>query len=180
MMIHLPDLPHLLLVLTPVPGPPDTSNAGKHVDTPSPYAHLEEGWRYKVPADEDATLVIGNDTLYWCRHLKRRPHIPLVGYPRRWVILTMCLGFTGTRGMIHPATTVHNQLCITAYNVLSLTLMVDFSDQVTIGQYHMVRFKELRTGKSFQEQSDETMKSPLSEYKEPQSPLPQYIDFQSS
>ena len=59
--------------------------------------------------------------------------------------------------------------------------MVNFSDPVTIGQYHMVRIKELRTGKSFQEQSDETMKSPLSEYKEPQSPLPaQYIDFQSS
>ena len=25
--------------------PLDTGNARKHVDTPSPYAHLEEGWR---------------------------------------------------------------------------------------------------------------------------------------
>ena len=52
--------------------PPNNSNDGKHVDTPSPYAHLEEGWRYKVPADKGTILVVGTETLYWCRHCKCR------------------------------------------------------------------------------------------------------------
>ena len=71
-MIHRPHLP------PPATGtandrsavPPDKGNAGKHVDTPSPYAHLEEGWRFKVPADKNATLTVGKDTLYWCGHCK--------------------------------------------------------------------------------------------------------------
>ena len=121
----------------------------------------------------------GTQTRKFRRHLKRRPHIPLVGYPRRWVILTMCLGFTGTRGMIHPATTIHNQLYMTVHNTSSLTLMVDFSDPVTFGQYHMVRFKELKTGKSFQTQHDHTIKSSIPKYREPLSPLPPYVDLQS-
>ena len=89
----------------------------------------------------------------------------------------MCLGMNGTLGMIHPATQVRTQLRSTMQNVSSLTLMVDFTDPVTFGQYHCVRFKEFQTGASLKNQQELNYQSPLPIYKDPQSPLPRYIHF---
>ena len=80
----------------------------------------------------------GTQTGRFKRYLKKKPHVSIVGFPKRWVLLTMCLGMNGTLGMIHPATQVRTQLRSTMQNVSSLTLMVDFTDSVTFGQYRCV------------------------------------------
>ena len=95
----------------------------------------------------------GTQTGRFKRYLKKKPHVSIVGFPKRWVLLTMCLGMNGTLGMIHPATQVRTQLRSTMQNVSSLTLMVDFTDSVTFGQYHCVRFKEFQTGASLKNKS---------------------------
>ena len=49
--------------------PPPTKDTVADV---SPYAHLEEGWRFKPPAHEDGTIKVGDTALYFCRHCKFR------------------------------------------------------------------------------------------------------------
>ena len=58
-------------------GPAPASSKGTSIipkgdDTPSPFAHLDPGWCFKQPANEEAPMVIGDATYYFCRHCKCR------------------------------------------------------------------------------------------------------------
>jgi len=91
-------------------------------------------------------LPTGTQTRKFKRHLSKRPHVPLLGFPRRWMLFTMCIALNGSLGLTQPAMAILYQM--TSRDVASLTSMVDFTDPRTFGQYHSVRFKQFRTGLS--------------------------------
>ena len=115
-------------------------------------------------------LPTGTQTRKFKRYLSKRPHVPLLGFPWRWMLFTMCIALNGSLGFTHPATTILHQMQSTSQNVVSLTSMVDFTNPGTFGQYHSVRFKQFRTGLSLKDHDQ------LLNY---QSPLPTYREYPS-
>ena len=115
-------------------------------------------------------LPTGTQTRKFKRYLSKRPHVPLLGFSRRWMLFTMCIALNGSLGFTHPAMTILHQMQSTSQNVVSLTSMVDFTNPGTFGQYHSVRLKQFRTGLSLKDHDQ------LLNY---QSPLPKYREYPS-
>ena len=106
--------------------------------------------------------------------MDRHRYIPLVGYPRKWLLLTGCLALNGTLGMTHPSTVISSQIRHTYHNMSRLQLLVDLNF-TTINQYHHLRYIEFTTGSSPNFDDETTFLSPLPPYCEPSSPLEENI-----
>ena len=116
----------------------------------------------------------GTQTRRFKRHMDRHRYIPLVGYPRKWLVLTGCLALNGTLGMTHPSTVISSQIRHTYHNMSRLQLLVDLNF-TTINQYHHLRYIEFTTGSSPNFDDETTFLSPLPPYCEPSSPLEENI-----
>ena len=112
------------------------------------------------------TTPTGTDTRRCLRKLRRSGCHPLLGYPRKWALLTGCLAMNGTLGMTHPGALAQHNVLQTYANMSRLQCLVDLN-LTTISQYHQIRHKEYITGLPPLDFND------LSQF---ESPLPPYFE----
>ena len=110
-------------------------------------------------------LPSGTSTRRYRRYRKRHPHVPLVGYPKRWMILS-CLVIAGSLGVFDPLTSLLSQLQNTYSNMDALHAYVDV-DLPLLCQYHTCRLTEYSTGKLPTQNAFDSLVSPLPVYLEP-------------